>query len=110
MLSPIARPTFTHGLTRFTAVVLALTGLATIVGVSVAVASSGSYRDAIAGAMWLIGFIAALVVAGQLVGEIWAWGLDDESERDKPQWARPSWSLLPAGVVVMAIGTIVYAL
>jgi hypothetical protein len=60
--------------------------------------------------MWLIGLIAALVVSGQLTGELWAWGLDEPEDRDKPHWKRPMWSLLPAGVVVMAIGTIVYML
>jgi hypothetical protein len=85
-----------------------LAGLAAVVGVIVAVGTAGSYRDAVAGAMWLIGFLPALYIAGGLWGEILAWGLDEESERVKTHWARPSWSLLPAGVVVMAIGTIIY--
>ena len=82
-------------------------GLAVILG-AILTRGSTSYRDGVAGAMWVIGLIAALVVAGQLTGEIWAWGMDEPEERDKPAWRRPMWSLLPAGVVVMAIGTIVY--
>ena len=108
--SQIAKLRNTHGFTRFVAVVVALIGLATIVGVAMTVVSAGSYRVGIAAAMWLIGFFAVLYVPGQLVGEIWTWGLDEESERVKTHWARPSWSVLPAGVVVMAIGTIVYIL
>lgn len=46
--------------------VLALTGLAAILGVIVTSGTSTSYRHGIAGAMWIIGFIAVLVVAGQL--------------------------------------------
>jgi hypothetical protein len=110
MFSRVVRLRNAHGLTRFVAVALALAGFAAVVGVIVAVGTAGSYRDAIAGAMWLIGFLAALYVAGQLLGEILAWGLDEESERDKPQWALPLWSLLPAGLVVMVIGTVVYVL
>jgi hypothetical protein len=91
-------------------VVLALTGSAAIVGATLARGTSASYSHGIAGAMWIIGLIAALVVPGQLWGEIYAWGLDEPEERDKPQWKRPMWSLLPAGVVVIAIGTIVYVL
>ena len=91
--------------------VLALTGLAAIVGVIfTTVGAASSYRDAVAGAMWFIGFIAALVVAGQLVGEILAW---DGHERDTPESESESdvqLILIPAGVVVIAIGTIVYVL
>jgi len=101
------RPRITQGLPRFVAVVLALTGLAAIVGAILTSGTSTSYRDGTVGAMWFIGLIAVLVVSGQLTGELWAWGLDEPEDRGKPQWKRPMWSLLPAGVVVMAIGTIV---
>jgi hypothetical protein len=101
------RRRITQGLPRFVAVVLALTGLAVIVGM---ILTSTSYRDGIAEAMWTIGFIAASVVPGQLWGELSAWGLDEPEERDKPRWRRPMWSLLGAGVVVIAIGTIIYML
>ena len=47
---------------------------------------------------------------GQLWGELSAWGLDEPEERDKPRWRRPMWSLLGAGVVVIANGTIIYML
>ena len=111
MISGVARPRIAHGLTGFVAVALALTGFGVVVGVIVTTLdAAGSYRVGIAGAMWLIGLIAALVVPGQLWGEIYAWGLDEPEERDKPQWKRPWWSLLPAGLVVMAIGTIIYVL
>ena len=110
MLAPIVRLRNTHGLTGFVTVALVLSGFAAIVGVIVAAAAAASYRDAIAGAMWLIGLVAGLSVAGQLSGEILAWGLDEESEPVKTHWARASWSLLPAGLVVIAIGTIVYML
>ena len=89
--------------------VLALTGLAAIVGVIfTTVGAADSYRVAVAGAMWFIGFIAALVVAGQLIGEILAW---DSDERDTPESESDvRLILIPAGVVVIAIGTLVYVL
>ena len=103
-------PRVTHALPRFVVVVLALSGLAAAVAAILTSGTSGSYVDGLAGGMWLLGFIAALVVPGQLWGEIWAWGLDEPEERDKAQSKRPTWSLLPAGVAVMAIGTVIYVL
>ena len=52
------RRRITQWLPRFVAVVLALTGLAVILGL---ILTSTSYRDGIAEAMWTIGFIAVLV-------------------------------------------------
>jgi len=101
------RPGITQGLQRFVVIVLALTGLSVILGM---ILTSTSYRDGIAEAMWIIGLIAVLVVPGQLWGELWAWGLDEPEERDKPRWKRPTWSLFAAGVVVIALGTILYML
>ena len=105
----VLRPKIAHALKRFVPVVLALTGLAAIVGVIfMTVGAAGSYRDAVAGAIWFIGFMAALVVAGQLIGEILAW---DSDERDTPESESDvRLILIPAGVVVIAIGTIVYVL
>ena len=110
MPSASVPPSITRGFPRFVAVVLGLTGLAAIVGAILTRGTSASYSQGISGAMWIIGLIALLVVPGQLWGEIYAWGLDEPEERDKPQWKRPTWSLLPAGVVVIAIGTLVYVL
>ena len=98
-----------HGLTRFVAVVLALTGLAVIVGVIVTtLGAGGSRRDAVAGTMWFVGLIALLLFPGQLWGRIWA-GIDDESETSELV-SEVSWILIPVGLAVMAIGTIVYVL
>jgi hypothetical protein len=109
MLSRVVRPRIAHGLTRFVAVVLALTGLAVIVGVIVTTLGAGGSRpEAVAGTMWLIGLIALLVVPGQLWGRIWA-GIDDESETSELV-SEVSWILIPVGLAVMAIGTIVYVL
>jgi len=109
MFPRLVRPRITHGLTRFVAVAFALTGFAAIVGVIVAMlGAAGSYRDAVAGTMWLIGFIAVVVVAGQLWGQILAWGIDESDTPESESFA--SFILIPAGVVVMAIGTIVYVL
>ena len=98
-----------HGLTRFVAVVLSLTGFAVIVGVIVTtLGAGGSRRDAVAGTMWFVGLIALLVVPGQLWGRIWA-GIDDESDTSELV-SEVSWMLIPVGLAVMAIGTIVYVL
>ena len=80
----------------------ALTGFATIAGACITVAGGGSYLVGIAGAMWFAGLVAALAVAGQLMGELWAWGLEkSQEERDTPLWLRSmSWSLLPAGAAL----------
>ena len=58
--------------------------------------------------MWFVGLIALLVVPGQLWGRIWA-GIDDESDTSELV-SEVSWILIPAGLAVMAIGTIVYVL
>ena len=114
MLSHGVRPRIAHGFTRLMVRVLVLTGSAVIVGVVVTtLGAASSYSDAIAGTMWLVGFIAALVVAGQLWGEFYGWlftlGIDDESETHESA-SFASFILIPAGVVVIAIGTIVYIL
>jgi hypothetical protein len=113
MFSRVVRPRIAHGLTRFVAVALALTGFAAIIGVIVTtLGAAGSYGDAVAGTMWFIGFIAVLVVAGQLWGQILAW-ITDESDTPDSELESESFAsliLIPAGVVVMAIGTIVYVL
>ena len=86
MSSRVVRTRIAHGSTRLVAVALALTGFAAIVGVIVTtLGAADSYRAAVAGTMWFTGFIAVL-----------------ESEI--------SWILIPAGLVVIAIGTIVYVL
>jgi len=92
------------------AVALALTGLSAIIGLIVTtLGAASSLRDAVAGTMWFIGLIAFLIVPGQLWGRIWTWGMDDESDTPESE-SEISWILIPAGLVVMAIGTIVYVL
>jgi hypothetical protein len=90
------------------AVALALTGLAAIVGVIVTtLGAAGSYRDAVAGTMWFIGH-RGLGCRRSASRRILAWGID---ESDMPESeSEMSWILIPAGLVVMAIGTIVYVL
>ena len=111
MFSRVVRPRIADGLTRFVAVALALTGLAAIVGVIVTtLGAAGSYRATVAGTMWFTGFIAVLAVAGQLVGRILAWGIDEDDTPESESESDISWILIPAGLVVIAIGTIVYVL
>jgi hypothetical protein len=110
MFSRFVRPRPAHGLTGFVAVALALTGLSAIIGLIVTtLGAASSLRDAVAGTMWFIGLIAFLIVPGQLWGRIWTWGMDDESDTPESE-SEISWILIPAGLVVMAIGTIVYVL
>ena len=111
MSSQVVRPRIAHGLTRLVAVALALTGFAAIVGVIVTtLGAADSYRAAVAGTMWFTGFIAVLAVAGQLVGRILAWGIDEDDTPESESESEISWILIPAGLVVIAIGTIVYVL
>ena len=72
--------------------------------------AADSYRAAVAGTMWFTGFIAVLAVAGQLVGRILAWGIDEDDTPESESESEISWILIPAGLVVIAIGTIVYVL
>jgi len=100
-----------HGLRVLVRVVLVLTGVGAILGVALAIATSGSYADGIAAAMWVIGFIVLLGVSAQI---FYSRDFVDIVDSDPPEsesrtGVSPVWPLIlfPAGVVVIAIGTIV---
>jgi hypothetical protein len=95
-----------HRLTRFVAIVLVLAGIGTILGV--VVTTLGTRGSHLAGALWFVGLIALLIVPGQLRGRTAAWEIDEGDEDDESETI--SWVMIPAGLAVMAIGTVVYVL